>query len=185
MKPRPKDESAGRAQAWAALVAADRHAAFGPLFFMQHLRGLVRDHCPDPGEGMPTVHLHLADGDLLDVCHIIGIAPHWIALAVRESEHEEGTMVMRTEFVPYPMVTRVAIRTVRRGTSHHVGFDVGREPVVFERAPEAAGMTPEEALRAVAGEGGPVSMRDAHTAEHREGAQSPSGSAGASGRTRG
>ena len=62
-------------------------------------------------------------------------------------------MVMRTELVPYPMIARVAIYGLRRETNHHVGFDVGREPRVLDKTRAAAPMTPEEALRAVAGAG--------------------------------
>ena len=184
MEPKPKNRIAENRKAWAALVAADRRAAFGPLFFMQHLRGLVRDHCPDPAEGMPSVHLHLADGDNVDVCHIVGISPNWVALAVREPGHEEGPMVMRTEFIPYPMVTRVAIHTVRGEASHHAGFDVGREPHVLEGAAVAATMTPEEALRAVAGAAGSGPTPVSQGAEQTDDAAGPTGRPASSRRTR-
>ncbi|MEK7347414.1 MAG: hypothetical protein AABZ94_00945 [Candidatus Eisenbacteria bacterium] len=187
MEPKPKgqeDRTTEERKAWAALVAADRRAAFGPLFFIQHLRGLVRDQCPDPADGMPGVRLHLADGDTLDLCHIVGISPNWIALAVREPGREEGPMVMRTEFVPYPMVTRVVIRTVTREASHHVGFDVGREPGLFEGSPIEAAMTPEEAVRAVAGAAGSGSAPDPNAAERTDNPRRPSGRLGSTRRGR-
>jgi len=68
------DERA-RQQAAAAFVRADLACAFGPSFFLGHLGRFVRDQCPDPKENLPTVHVHLADGETLDVCHIIGISP--------------------------------------------------------------------------------------------------------------
>lgn len=125
-------------------------APFGAQFFLTVLRAFVRDRCPDPGEGLPAVQLRLADGEQLDVCHVMGIAPSWIALAVNEGERATTAPPMRTEVVPYSLILRVTIRTVRPGM-HHVGFDVGHEPNLFERLAGSA-RTPEEALRATAGQ---------------------------------
>lgn len=33
---------------------------FGPGFFLGQLRAFARERCPDPGEGLPNVELHLA-----------------------------------------------------------------------------------------------------------------------------
>ena len=137
-------------KAWAALVEADRQVPFGPLFFLEHLRGLVRDRCPDPSEGLPSVHLHLLDGECLDVCHVIGISPAWIALAVNEPERPAGSALMRTEMVPYSTIGRVTIHATHREGSHHMGFDVAVQAELLGTASPRSSLSPEEALRAIA-----------------------------------
>jgi len=113
--------------------------AFGPTFFVGQLGRLVRERCPDPQEGLPSVQLHLHDGERLDLCHVIGFAPHWVALAVWEN----GSDAMRTELVPYGSIARVTIGAPRgRGT--HVGFDQSHAPIAMG----GITLTPEQALRA-------------------------------------
>jgi hypothetical protein len=146
-----KKRNAGARRALKTLTAADGRVSFGPLFFMQNLRGLVRDRCPVPEEAFPSVQIHLLDGDVLDVCHIIGIAPHWIALAVHEVDRPDHPAQMRTEMVPYHLIGRVSIQTNKHEGSHPIGFNTQLEPEVYGGAAAAAGMSPEEALQAVAG----------------------------------
>lgn len=123
---------------------------FGPAFFAMQLRGLVRDRCPDPAEGLPSVQIHLRDGDCLEVCHIIGFTPQWVALAV----WDDGPTKMRTELVPYEMMTRVVIRSCATD-GKEIGFDTTRAP-----APLAdAEMTPEDALRAAGGHAAHAHLR--------------------------
>ncbi|MEK6606693.1 MAG: hypothetical protein AABZ30_03440 [Myxococcota bacterium] len=64
------------------LAKIDARFPFGPLFFLTQLRGFVRDRCPDPAEGLPVVEVHLPSGEGLDVCHVLGVTPLWVALAV-------------------------------------------------------------------------------------------------------
>ncbi len=122
---------------------------FGPIFFLHQLAAFVRDRCPDPREGLPAVRLHLGDGEVLDVCHIIGVTPTWLAVAVNESEKPSGASPMRTEIVPYGMVARVSIRPAQ-SAEPHIGFDITRRPEVVPSVSELGVMTPEEALAAVA-----------------------------------
>lgn len=135
----------------AALMASDQRVSFGPLFFMQNLRGLARDRCPEPAESIPSVHVHLMDGEVLDLCHIIGVSPNWIAMAVHEEEHAERPDQMRTELVPYHLIVRVSIQTTRHAGTHPIGFNTSLDPEVYGTIPSLAGMTPEQALQAVAG----------------------------------
>lgn len=102
---------------------------FGPHFFALQLSRFVRDHCPSAEESLPRVELHLADGQILDLCHIIGLTPEWVALAVFAGRHSEETP-MRTELVPYALITRV---TVSQGPSAEgsIGFDTDREPRIL------------------------------------------------------
>jgi len=151
MRPKPAAPRTGTRATVTALKAADHRAYFGPLFFIQNLRGLVRERCPEPADGIPSVQIHLGDGDTLDVCHIIGIAPGWIALAVHEREGAERAAELRTELVPYPLITRVSIQSTRHDGSHPIGFNVGNEPALYGNVHATAAMTPEDALRALAG----------------------------------
>ena len=77
-------------------TAIDLRSPFGPLFFLCHLGAFVRDRCPDPAESLPVVWLHLTDGDVLDLCHVIGLAADWAALAVRDAEQDPTARRMRT-----------------------------------------------------------------------------------------
>lgn len=120
-----------------------RHEPFGPQFFLGPLGAFVRQQCPDPAEGLPSVELHLHTGEILDICHVIGLAPGWVALAVRDSTAEDAPM--RTELVRYDSIARVSIRPThsRHG---HIGFD-DRMPAILS---PAATQSPEAALAAAA-----------------------------------
>ena len=125
---------------------------FGPAFFLEQLGGLIRDRCPSPAEGLPGVELHLVDGEVLDLCHVIGVAPSWVVLAVNERDRPSTAPRMRTELVPFACITRVTIRTAR-DEAHHIGFDASHRPLVIEQSSEQIA-TPEAALRAVRGRHG-------------------------------
>ena len=133
------DERA-RQQAATAFASADLSCAFGPSFFLGHLGRFVRDQCPDPKENLPTVHVHLADGATLDVCHIIGVSPHWVMLAVRDGGNRDG---MAVELVPFEIIRRVGIGT-RRAEGASIGFAQIQPPEII--APETllrAAMAPD------------------------------------------
>lgn len=106
--------------------------AFGPGFFFAHLGAYVRDRCPDPREALPFVHLHLASGEVLDVCHVIGLTTRWAALAV----YEVTSRAMRTELVPYETIMRVTISPGHM-QGNHMGFHQEAPPAVQETAEEA------------------------------------------------
>ncbi|HEY6105640.1 MAG TPA: hypothetical protein VIV59_06640 [Anaeromyxobacteraceae bacterium] len=124
-------------------------APFGPGFFLGQLRAFARDRCPDPAEGLPAVQIHLATGEVLDLCHVVGLGPAFVALAIVEGEGEgKGERRrMRTELVPYQLVVRVSI--LPPGVRGHVGFDVDHAPRVLE---PAGPLTPEAALCRAAGD---------------------------------
>ena len=109
--------------------AADVACAFGPSFFVDHLRQFVRDRCPDPAEHLPLVRLRLADGDTLNVCHIISVSPRWVMLAVRDAaNHGDG---MALELVPFESIRRVGIVTRRAGEGS-IGFVQTHTPTLVE-----------------------------------------------------
>lgn len=142
--PDPTPEQLGQA----ALVEASLHHPFGPAFFMTQLRGFAGEKCPDPALERPVVEIHLGDGETLDLCHIIGVTPSWVALAVQDGDGDETPRRMRTEFVPFDVIARVTLRS-SRPESPHLGFEHGRVPRVLSAQPHPE-MTPEAAIRAAA-----------------------------------
>ena len=132
----------------AALIEASKHYPFGPAFFMSQLRGFAGEKCPDPARGLPVVELHLADGEVLALCHVIGVAPAWVALAVNETDHTTSAPRMRTEFVPFEVITRVTLR-LSRPESPHLGFEHSRVPRMLSVSGQAE-TTPEAAIEAAA-----------------------------------
>lgn len=125
------------------MATIDARVPFGPGFFLTHLRAFARDRCPDPSEALPLVEIHLDNGLTLDVCHVIGVTPFWVVLAVREAKSARERP-MRTELVPYVTIARVTIRPLPPGEAH-IGFDREHQPLVIETA------SPEKILERAAG----------------------------------
>lgn len=115
-------------QAAAGLAGADGAFAFGPSFFLGQLGRFVRDHCPSPDEHLPHVQLKLADGETLDLCHVLGVSAKWVVLAVRDAGSHGHEMT--TVIVPFGMVQGVRIRA-RRSEGDAVGFATTHQPTVI------------------------------------------------------
>ncbi len=128
---------------------AEARAFFGPSFFLGQLGGFIRDRCPRPEDQLPVVQLHVMGGEVLDVCHVIGLGPSWVALAVRDETAPGG---MRTEMVPYPCIIRVTIRAAE--PSRRVGFDGTHIPAIV-RGAGATASPAELMVRAAFGATGP------------------------------
>ena len=123
-----RSDDTERLEAATAFTRADLACTFGPSFFLGHLGRFVRDHCPDPKENLPVVQVHLADGEILDLCHIIGVSPRWAMLAVRDAAGHGDSMAV--ELVPYELIRRVRIRT-QRAESASIGFSQTRSPEII------------------------------------------------------
>lgn len=117
-----------RTEAAAALMAVDRTCAFGPIFFLRQLGRFVRDHCPDPKEHLPLVQIRLENGLILDLCHIVGVSPRWVVLAVRDRASHPAEMAI--EIVPFHQIQGVRIHT-RRDEGAPVGFSQGASPAIM------------------------------------------------------
>ncbi len=124
----PEDvEAADEPEETEAGPLEDPHA-FGPLFFLTQLRAFVRDRCPRPEEELPVVTVRLATGESLDLCHVVGVGPRCAVLAVHDRAARGGDEGrMRTEFVPYGLIARVAISARGAGGSG-IGFQLSHEP---------------------------------------------------------
>lgn len=109
---------------------------FGPPFFLTRLAALVRESCPSRTENLPSVLLHLVDGESIDVCHVIGLAESWVAVAA----HDPGapspgtTPGMRTVLVPYETILRVSLR-LQAADGSRIGFRQEGPPEVFVTEP--------------------------------------------------
>ena len=143
--PRVAPAASPPTEAEAEKLSAASLAPFGPGFFLEQLGAFARERCPSHLEPLPSVLIHLATGDELRLCHVMGLAPSFVALAIHDETRCAGaSTAMRTELVPYSLITRVTIR--RRGEGDaHVGFDAGVAPRLLAQAP-----TPEELLAAAA-----------------------------------
>lgn len=133
IKPETPEDAAGEAEAKELLRRLDARCPFGPAFFLSQLSDLIRDRCPEAAEALPLVELHLVDGTTLCVCHVMGLSPSWLALAVYDERSRDPEM--RTELVPYSAILRVSIRPGRPG-AHRIGFEQGRQPALVAQAPE-------------------------------------------------
>jgi len=109
---------------------------FGPAFFLTVLADRVQQQCKQQPDAIPVVELHLADGTTLDLCHVAGVGPQWIAaLYYRDRETCEE---MDTAFVPYGLITRLTISMWHR-SQRKIGFDVEHSPTPIESAAEQTG----------------------------------------------
>ena len=124
----PTGDEQDRLEAAIAFNRANLACAFGPSFFLGHLARFVRDHCPDPKENLPVVQLRLTDGETLNVCHIIGVSPRWVVLAVHDRASHPASMAI--EVVPFECIQGVSIRT-RRAEGASVGFVQSRVPEII------------------------------------------------------
>lgn len=122
------DDEAEKVEAATAFTRADLACTFGPSFFLGHLGRFVRDRCPDSKENLPVVQVRLADGETLDLCHIIGVSPRWVMLAVRDALSRGDGMAV--ELVPYECIRGVCIRT-RHAESASIGFTQVRSPEII------------------------------------------------------
>jgi hypothetical protein len=136
-----------------AAAAVESPWPFGPMFFLGQLGAFVRDRCASPGEGLPVVEIHLAEGEVLDLCHVIGVAPAWVALAVNDLDAHEGEPRMTTELVPYARIARVTVRPCR-SSAPEIGFVPHHIPELL-RDDDRVPMSPESALRAAASPAAP------------------------------
>lgn len=96
---------------------------FGPEFFMSVLKDRVRQQCDQQPEAVPVVELHLGDGTTLDLCHVPGVGPQWIAAEFYRDR--ETCTDMDLSFIPFALITRVTVSMWHR-SQRPIGFDITR-----------------------------------------------------------
>ena len=123
-------DEAARLEAAEAFTRSDRVPMFGPSFFLGQLGRFIRDHCPSADEHLPMVEIRLADGQTLDLCHIVGVSPHWVMLAVRDAASRQHEMAI--ELVPFEMVRGVCIHRRHAEGGGTVGYSQSHTPTIIE-----------------------------------------------------
>jgi hypothetical protein len=139
----------GHAPLVATWVRATSSLPCGLDFFLSSLGAFLRDRCPTPADGLPVVLVHLADGEVLDVCHIIGFARRWVALAVHDERGPSGPPRMKTAVVPYEAICRFTMRAEPEGGTR-IGFHQMTAPKAFVEGSTAERATLPGGARAVA-----------------------------------
>jgi len=94
---------------------------FDSDFYTAVLPDLIKDVCPAGLSDVPIVELRIADGTILDVCHILYLGPSWLAAACYPSLGPSSQMI--TEFVRYEFITRVTV-SLQEIQTRKLGFDL-------------------------------------------------------------
>jgi len=96
-------------------------AVFDAEFYRALLPSRVETACQGDSQGVPVVKLQLADGGVLDLCHIAQLHAMWFAAYyyrdIRTCED------MELAFVPYSMVSLVTV-SLESPANRKVGFNV-------------------------------------------------------------
>lgn len=98
---------------------------FGPAFFATILADRVRAACEGQPDHVPVVELQLADGLTLDLCHVPGIEPQW--LATQAYRDRETCDEMDLVFVPYALIVRVTV-SMWHPNERPIGFQLAGSP---------------------------------------------------------
>lgn len=98
---------------------------FDPGFYQTVLPDRVGQQCAMQSGHVPVVEFRLADGTVLDVCHIVHLADKWLAVAYFRDA--SACQDMDLAFFGYEMVTRVMLSMHAPG-SRSLGFQLDRQP---------------------------------------------------------
>lgn len=101
-------------------------APFGPGFFSTAFYERVGKLCKERPGDATVVLVQLADGRVLDLCHIELLTLRWMMAAV----FKEGSdcREMDTALVPYEMITRITLSR-RKATKRRLGFQIEKSAV--------------------------------------------------------
>ncbi len=103
---------------------------FDRLFFLTVFSERVKDLCNSTTADVPIVLLDLIDGTTLDLCHVEGLAPRWMAAAVFRSNPSCDDMDL--VFVPYESLIRVTVAK-RSAESRPLGFNLKKSLPALSR----------------------------------------------------
>lgn len=119
------NDSESRSTEQAPVAMQVPHACFDGPFFANFLGNRARSLCEGKPDRTPVVLLHLADGAVLDLCHIEQLFPEWVAASVyfdpRSCER------MDVVFVPYSLISRVTI-ALPPAAERRIGFHTESSP---------------------------------------------------------
>src|SRR3990172_1079682 len=106
--------------------------AFNAAFYREALPERVAAECHGRPDAVPVVKLHLANGQVLDLCHIVHLADDWFA--VQHFRDAETCADMDLAFLPYGLVGLITV-SIHHPGSRRLGFSMGEKP-----GPQAAQM---------------------------------------------
>jgi len=110
----------------------------GPIFNAEFFRKILPDGaakvCEIVADSVPVVNVHLANGRVLDLCHIAHVGEAWIAAYYYRDASRSYEMDLA--FVPYPLVVLVTI-SARQAAERKMGFALSATP------PRLAGIAPQ------------------------------------------
>ena len=99
---------------------------FDANFYRSVLPWWIRTQCEGKPEGIPVVELRLADGAVLDLCHIVNLAEEWMAVSHFRDLGKCDDMDLA--FVRYESVMRIDL-SIHDPRSRRIGFDVTKVPL--------------------------------------------------------
>ena len=92
---------------------------FDAIFYKSVLPERVVQECKGNPALLPVVNLFLANGRVLDLCHIVHLAEAW--LAVQYFRDTQTCQEMDLAFLPYELVTMVTV-SMQHPDSRKTGF---------------------------------------------------------------
>ncbi|MBI2166010.1 MAG: hypothetical protein HYU29_06360 [Chloroflexi bacterium] len=99
---------------------------FDASFYRETLPERVTVECQSRPDAVPVVNLHLANGQVLDLCHIVHLGDAW--LTVQYFRDVQACDDMDLAFLPYGLVTLVTV-SLHHPTSRRIGFSLGEQSV--------------------------------------------------------
>lgn len=94
---------------------------FESAFFESVLPDRIRQRCVEQSGHVPVVELHLADGDSLDLCHIVHLADRWLLVAFYRDPAKCSDMDLA--FLGYDTIKRITV-SMHDPHSRRLGFNL-------------------------------------------------------------
>lgn len=96
--------------------------SFFSTILPEHVRSEVAGN---PGK-VPIIDIHLMNGTILDLCHVVRLADTWVAVAhfCRDDTFDDTDIA----FLPYGTITRVSL-TLRDQKEREIGFSMTPPPI--------------------------------------------------------
>ena len=109
-------------------------APFDAHFYTSVLPDRVVAQCQGNPGAVPVVNLHLANGRVLDLCHIMHLTERWFAV-----QYFRDTVTcadMDVAFLPYELVVLVSV-ALQHSSQRRIGFNIRGEAAALDAAPAA------------------------------------------------
>ena len=98
---------------------------FDAAFYREVIPERVTAECQGRPDAVPVVKLQLANGQVLDLCHIVHLADDWFA--VKHFRDAETCDDMDFAFLPYGLVGLITV-SIHHPTQRRIGFSLEENP---------------------------------------------------------